>query len=146
MDLTYTLNNKNDGLVVTGCKDLSGELIIPSEHEYEGMVYPVTEIGEDAFSDSNVTSVIIPDSVTKIGQFSFFECEDLVHVAIPSSVTEIEPVAFGGCTNLANITIPDSVTFIGEGAFSECRSLKSIEIPNSVKTLQSQVFMGCSNL
>lgn len=123
MELTYKLNNKNDGLIVTGCKELSGELIIPSEHEYEGKVYPVSEIGKDAFSDSHVTSVVIPDSVTKIGMFSFFKCEDLVHVAIPVSVTEIGPVAFGGCTNLADITIPDSVTFIGEGAFSGWRNI-----------------------
>ena len=50
MKLEYIVNDDKTGLVVTGGKDLEGELIIPSEDSFEGKIYPVTTIGDWAFS------------------------------------------------------------------------------------------------
>ena len=73
-------------------------------------------------------------------------CKKLTSVIIPDSVTSIGNKAFSGCTSLISVTISDSVTTIGSYAFSSCSSLKSITIPNSVKSISDNIFTGCSNL
>ena len=107
----------------------------------------VTSIGEFAFSVcSALTSVTIPDSVTSIGRSAFYGCNWLMSVTIPDSVTRIEEFAFSGCTNLTSISIPDSVTRIGKFAFSGCSALTSVTIPDSVTSIKEGVFKGCSSM
>lgn len=147
MTLKYKLNETKDGLVVTGGEDLEGELIIPSEQEYEGKMYPVTMMGLGAFFNcTSLTSIVIPDSVTEIGGEAFYDCENLKSIVIPDSVTAIEESALCGCTSLTNIVIPDSVMVIGEGAFAGCTSLTSIVIPDSVTAIEEYAFCDCENL
>lgn len=68
------------------------------------------------------------------------------NVVIPNGVTRIGDYAFWGCTDLTNVTLSNSITEIGWGAFIECSSLTSITIPNSVTKIGSSVFDGCTNL
>ena len=80
-----------------------------------------------AFQDNcNLTSISIPEDVTAINKWSFYNCTNLSSITIPWSVTDIGECAFYGCTNLSSITIPDNVVKIGERAFSNCTSLTSI--------------------
>ena len=84
----------------------------------------VTSIGESAFSGcTSLTSVTIGDGVTSIGSFAFYYCTSLTSVTIGDGVTSIGDRAFNGCTSLTSVTIPDSVTSIGYGAFEDCYSL-----------------------
>ena len=76
----------------------------------------VTTIGDRAFRNNNLTSVVIPDSVTTIGYYAFAE-NNLTNVVIPNSVTTIVGYAFAG-NNLTSVVIPDSVTTIGGYAFA----------------------------
>jgi len=99
--------------------------------------------GERAPRD--VTAVLIPESVTRIGYRSFSHCSLLRTVIIPPSVTAIGDNAFAKCTSLTSITIPSSVVMIGYYAFSDCTSLKSISIP-SVKVIGKGLFRGCVSL
>jgi len=92
------------------------------------------------------SSFIIPNSVTQIGDYSFWSCRSLVSIIIPNSVISIEKYAFSWCTSLINMTIPDSVTSIGEDAFSICMSLASVIIGNGVTSIGSSAFQGCDNL
>ena len=68
----------------------------------------------------------IPDSVTSIDKYAFYNCTSLTSVTIPGSVTSIGDSAFDGCASLTSVTIPDSVTSIGRGAFSNCAALTGI--------------------
>ena len=77
----------------------------------------VTEIGDYAFSVNDLTSVTIPNSVMKIGDMAFFY-NDLTSVTIPNSVTKIGDNAFS-VNQLTSVTIPDSVTKIGDRAFDD---------------------------
>ena len=67
-------------------------------------------------------------------------------IIIPNTITSIGDNAFCGCSSLKSIEIPNSVTSIGDFAFCVCESLKSIEIPNSVTSIGDEAFLGCSSL
>ncbi len=107
----------------------------------------ITSIGNCAFYGcTSLTSVAIPDSVTSIGMWAFAFCEMLPSVTIPVGVTSISEATFVGCESLTSITIPEGVTSIGTWAFEDCTSLTSIVLPNSLTSLGTWTFSGCSLL
>lgn len=86
-------------------------------------------------------TVTIPNSVTRIANWAFYECRYLTTVIIPNSVTMIEERAFFKCDGLTSVTIGNSVKNIGERAFSNCSSLTSVTIGNSVNTIYEEAFV-----
>ena len=92
------------------------------------------------------SSVDIPYGTTRIGRYACYGCKNLTSVVIPGSVTVIDEDAFGYCEKLAAITIPASVTSIGDYAFYSCKSLRSVTIPGSVGTVGEYSFYKCSGL
>ena len=72
--------------------------------------------------------------------------EEIRNIVIPNSVTNIGNYTFSGCSNLASVTIPNSVTSIGEEAFSGCSGLTSVTIGSSVRTISGKAFAECSKL
>ena len=93
-----------------------------------------------------ITDLVIPHSVTSIGNWTFSGCYGLTSITIPNSVTRIEEHAFSNCPGLISLTIPNSVTSIGRGAFNNCTGLTSVTIPNSVTSLGDYAFSGCNNI
>jgi len=107
----------------------------------------VTSIGNSAFLlCSGLITVVIPSSVTSIGDNAFYYCSGLTAVTIPSSVTSIGNGAFYGCSGLTTVAIPSSVTSIGIRAFSDCSGLTTVTIPTSVTSIGDYAFAGCSGL
>ena len=95
---------------------------------------------------SKAENIVLPDSVTSIGNSAFAYCESLQSINIPSSVTSIGDGAFGGCTSLQYIDLSDGLTSIGDEAFSGCESLQSINIPGSVTSIGGGAFNRCESL
>ena len=93
-----------------------------------------------------VTEIVIPETITKIGDYQFYGFNNVKNINIPNTVTSIGNSAFRGCRSLTNIEISDSVTSIGNYAFDGCKSLTNIEIPNGVTSIGYFAFCGCANL
>ena len=106
------------------------------------------EYAHHLYSDENteIKDLVIPNSVTNIGNSAFSSCTGLSSVTIPNSVTGIGNSAFSNCTGLSSITIPNSVTSIGNSAFYNCTGFSSITIPNSVTSIGNSVLSGCLSL
>ena len=146
--LTYRLNNA-DHIATVDNYDSStpdGVIDIPDTVISDGQPYTVTAIDHAAFSNSAVTSVTIPDSVTSIHDVSFFNCSQLTNISIPNSVTYIGYSAFNSCTSLKSITLPSSLSTISRALFSGCSQLTTIHIPDSVSSIQISAFHNCENL
>jgi hypothetical protein len=107
----------------------------------------MTKIEDYTFDGcGSLTGVTIPDSVTSIGHYAFRDCSSLTSMIIPNSVTSMGEFAFRDCSSLTDVTISNSVGSIGEGAFYTCSGLTSIVIPNSVTTIGDYAFGDCSSL
>ena len=109
----------------------------------------VTHIGNNTFTScTNATSVLLPTTLTSIGRNAFLGCNNasLTSISIPASVTSIGNYAFKDCSNLATVNIGSGVTSIGSQAFAGCTSLGTVTIPNSVTSIDYDAFKGCSSL
>ena len=110
-DFTYTATAT--AVTITGYTGSGGAVTIPSS--ISGL--PVTIIGTAFPNKYTITSVTIPDSVTKIENQAFDTCTGLTSMRIGSNVISIGVGAFRSCTSLTSVTIPNSVTSIGQTAF-----------------------------
>lgn len=128
--------NRRDKTLYLNGKPVT-ELVIP---------YGISEIGPGAFCGCDFTSVVIPDSVTKIHESAFQFCRSLTNVVIPDQVTEIGACAFAGCEKLTGVTIGKNVCSIGGGAFMDCTQLQHVTIPDSVVIVKDNAFWNCTAL
>ncbi len=96
--------------------------------------------------ENEIKDLVIPNSVTSIGDYAFYFCSGLTSVTIGNSVTSIGDYAFEGCSGLTSVSISNSVTSIGRGAFAVCRGLTSVTIPNSVTSIRGSAFGSCDGL
>lgn len=132
----------------------------------------IKSIGDFAFARTGLSSVIIPEGVTRIGYGAFYHCDELASVTIPSSVTEIEPAAFdktkwmdsllenrtspftvvGDGILIAyagmggKVEVPEGVKQIGAEVFKGNTRITSVSLPDSLSAIGEDAFLGCSNL
>ena len=149
-DTPYTLSLRLNDLGENSWDSCDIAIVITNSDKYvsidlSGSTF--TSIGLLSFSNcSNLTSIIIPNSVITIGNSAFVDCSNLTSVNIPNSVTIIDYLAFSRCSSLTSVTIPDSVTKMGDRVFAECTNLTSITIPDSVTSIGAGAFNVCTSL
>lgn len=106
----------------------------------------ITAIGEGAFLSVPLTAIEIPASVKTIGTAAFSGCRSLSTVSIPSTVNSIGSHLFMGCDKLEKATLPATLTTVPAATFADCRLLADVTIPSSVTAIDSAAFAGCSAL
>ena len=105
----------------------------------------LSSTGNLLLMDSTGT-LVIPASVTKIGEGAFANLDGLKTIIIPGTVKEIANNAFSYNSTLEKVIMQDGVEKIGNNAFSFCRTLKEVEMPNSITTMGGMVFYDCKSL
>ena len=158
---SYSINVKDKN-------NLPENIVLPSEYDGKKIThigYDIAEItteeellywglDENNLTDSNyafmlcknIQTIIIPDSVTSIGDGAFYECSNLTSIDIPDSVTSIGKGVFEYCSLLTTETIGNSVKAIGDSTFYKCSNLTSINIPDNVTIIDLWTFGYCSSL
>lgn len=92
----------------------------------------------------NLTSVVLPESVKKVGKSTFEQCQSLESIDL-SGVTELDTEnLFTNCYSLKSVILPDNLTKIGPYMFSNCKSLVSLTIPQSVTVIGENAFSQCA--
>lgn len=119
--INYTVLTGTNAAVASN-KYASGEIVIQNQITYNGTTYTVTEISDEAFSSSDITSVKLPETITTIGDNAFLK------------------------TDLTELIIPNSVTAIGDGSFALCSSLEKLQLGSSVREIGADIFTGLSSL
>ena len=124
------LIEKSSQTLILGCSDS----VIPSDGS-------VTSIGDGAFAFSNIESVVIPDSVTSIGNQAFYMCEKLTNVTLGRNLTTIKKEAFYHCGSLADLTVKSArLGLVDYGVFLGCQNLVRIALPVGITTLSRNLF------
>ena len=147
----YKTNNQKflytileDGTVeVSAYLDDKTDVVIPATYQGKS----VKSLKNWLFlNNSSITSVTLPDSVTRIGKGAFYSCVELKTVTMGNNVTEIGESAFEKCLFIENITLSNQLETIGDEAFYDCRRLKQLNLPNTLTTIGEEAFTNCRSL
>lgn len=161
-DFEYEYDAETEGIKITKYVGNSINVIIPNEIEEQAVTY----IGKDAFKESGIKTVVIPDSVKEIGENAFRGCKGLTEIELPKNLSyigtsafsesclkeiyvdakKIGNTAFWNCESLTKVTIGDNVTEIGTSIFNGCNELMEVSIGNGLKEIPEKAFYECLSL
>lgn len=136
----YYFTNDNKAIISKYIGN-SNCVIIPNEIKN----LPIIEIGNKAFKNSDVESVIVQEGIEKIGNNAFSECKHLKKIELPESLSLIEHSAFNHCVELESIDIPYKVRKIPAKCFYSCISLKNVDI-RGIDVIDDEAFAHCNRL
>lgn len=91
----------------------------------------IKEIGENAFSYTGLSTVVIPNGLETIGKEAFYSCESLAQIMLSNTLQTIGSKAFYNCTNIFSVEIPESITSISSDAFGKCSNISEIIVNDS---------------
>ena len=154
-DVNKTVEVTYKGYDAWEIEEYIGNVIIPEKVSYDGQVYTVVGIGESAFMGcENLTGIVIPKSITEIGEWAFEDCTKIESIVVDAEnknydsrnncnalIETSTKTLLVGCKNTK---IPDGVEIIEEYAFYLCEGLTELYIPESVKNIKYGAFIGCS--
>lgn len=124
-NIRYAIDLDNKSAAVSGLAsgtELIVNLTIPDYIEYEGIQYPVTSIGFQAFTRCSGLkgSLTIGNSVTTIGEAAFYGCRGFTEsLTIGNSVTTVDDGSFSGCSGFSELYLPQDIKYIGNKSFSD---------------------------
>ena len=154
---SYTSLIVSDGITSLGNWAFDGNHYTPGEtgwvkfaNKLNSIQLPgsLKNIGEYCFAlNEYLVKVVLPDSVTTIGDGAFDQCKKLEQIHLSNSLEGMNDAIFFSCTNLLDVNIPESVSYIGYNAFARCENFPaSIKIPKNVRRIDNLAFQGCSKL
>lgn len=145
-DVLYMIISETAVEVIKKSTEYSGDIIIPSYIEYNGVKYEVVSIGEAFKGCPELTSITIPQSIHALANNCFKDCSMLENIVFNCMIEEIPYGAFQNCTSLSKIQIPKTIKYIRGFAFSGCPKLDGFTCPNSLEVIEESVFAKCTSL
>lgn len=145
----YDIKDDGNGVIYGYRGSVSGMNTFEIPSTVDGIT--IKEIGSHAFDgvfvNSNVTKIIIPNTVTTIGNYAFYRCSDLstIEFSNGSNLQTIEEAAFAGCSLLSGMNFPVSLTQIGQSAF-EGTALSSFTVRSNLTHIGQYAFLNCKEL
>lgn len=143
----YTTNNGT--ITITRYTGTNIAVVVPSTTN--GL--PVTSIGDNAFrgwtgpkGNTLPTTVMLPNTITNIGNYAFYGCSKLPCITIPDSVTNIGDFAFSYCSQMTNANLGNGITSIAFETFYYCTQLQNVGLGSNLNNIGIQAFMDCSSL
>ena len=106
----------------------------------------VKVIAEDAFTITNITSVVLPEGLEEIQGAAFRYTNSLYSVELPQTLKKIGTCAFQQCESLRTIEIPNSVIEMGDSVFQDCLSLMTVKMSDSIRIIPTGTFSYCASL
>ena len=141
---TVEFNGHQLTVTAIGNTESSWQQVFLSHVDHVVLPKTITSIGDYAFRYSGLKSVNLPDGVRTLGRGCFMSCQ-LEEIHLPDSLNTISSEAFEG-NSLKEIHFPKGLTSIGSHAFMNCKNLTEIDLPESLQTLEDYAFCGCENL
>ncbi len=151
-----------------------GALTLPATVENSGTTYDVVAIDERAFQGcTEITAIVVPEGVTRIGRLAFAQCSALASISLPSTLTMLGSYAFTGTAYFGNndnitdegllfigsyliasapsavgsaVVLPEGTLGVGNMALYTCSTVERITLPATVRFIGEQAFNGCSSL
>lgn len=105
----------------------------------------VNSVEPYVLSGTDITSIVIPDRFTEIGDYAFSNCKQLKNITLSKNLTDIGTRAFA-YTALTQVDLPDGLETLGDSAFYDCNELTSVTMTDSVQVMEKGVFSDCDNL
>lgn len=140
-EFSYQLNYDDNSYTITGYKGNEEEINIPDTF----LGKPVTIIFDSVFAGHDeLERVIIPDSVTDLGEFVFDGCIALKKVRLSSNLVNLWGYTFARC-GIDEISLPDKIRIIPPYAFKDCRNLKKVICGSGLKKISPWAFGGCNS-
>ena len=130
-----------DSVEVGENSGITGDVVIPATVTNGAKTYRVVSIGSNAFSGTNITSVVLPESVRIIRNYAFRFCYSITSISLPNSLTFIGDAAFAE-TAITSITIPEGVVEMSGWTFYNCSNLASITLPSTLESVGPFVLYG----
>lgn len=107
----------------------------------------VTEIADYAFfNEQNLKEIVLPNSVQRIGERAFYHCVSLERIILPRALKSIDPAAFSRCGSLQRVERAPHLERIGMSAFEGCSHLREISLPQSLRVIAPRAFAECMRL
>lgn len=145
--LSFSLGTEKNVIVPEGINIIGKNAFYNSDIESITLPESVFEISDASFMNcKSLSKVKLPNGLRELGRSVFHSCVSLESIRIPESVTVIPNSAFFDCSNLTDVKLPDGLIKIRGSVFSECRSLESIHIPESVSYIGRGAFVNCRSL
>ena len=107
---------------------------------------PLSCAKEFCLNGSAVRELVIPDGITIIPNFAFYQCRSITSLTLSSSVYSIGSSAFENCTGLTSVDLSTGLSLIGGSSFEGCNALPSITFPGTVTSIAINAFRNCTSL
>ena len=152
-NITYNLNRKTGVLTISGTGAMNNYAYTSARGENgAGSTAPWGDQNKNAvfngqYNTDLITSIVINEGVTSIGNYAFYGYDNVASVSIPSSVKSIGEGAFTKCSSLTSVDISSKyITSIGNYAFKDCTGLTSFTTSDKVDSIGTDAFSNCPSL